>query len=131
MPADLNLLTLLAIGVVAGIASGLFGIGGGILIVPALVYFLQFSQHRATGTSLAILLPPVGLAAVAAYYRRDQVDVRAAIIVAIGVFLGGWLGAQVAGRLSAPQLRLAFGCFVTSVGGWLVWGAVQALARSR
>ncbi len=131
MAADSQLLTLLAIGVAAGVASGLFGIGGGILIVPALVYFLHFPQHRATGTSLAILLPPVGLAAVAAYYRRDQVDVRAAVIVALGVFVGGWLGAQVAGRLSAPQLRLAFGSFVTGVGGWMVWGALQALLRGR
>lgn len=127
MAFDISLLTLLAIGLAAGVASGLFGIGGGILIVPALVYFAQFTQHRATGTSLAILLPPVGLAAVLTYYKRDQVDIRAAIIVAVGVFLGGWLGAQLAGRLAAPQLRLLFGLFVTAVGGSLVWGALQAM----
>jgi uncharacterized protein len=127
MALDLSILLLLAIGLIAGVASGLFGIGGGILIVPALVTFAHFTQQRATGTSLAVLLPPVGLAAVLAYYKRDQVDIRAAMIVAIGVFVGGWLGAQLAGRLTAPQLRLLFGLFVTSVGGSMVWTALQAL----
>ncbi len=60
------------IGAVLGIVSGLFGIGGGVLIVPALVYLAGFSQHRATGTSLAILLPPIGLAAVVEYYRHER-----------------------------------------------------------
>jgi uncharacterized protein len=127
MAFDLSVLTLLAIGLVAGVASGLFGIGGGILIVPALMFFAHFSQQRATGTSLAVLLPPVGLAAVLAYYKRDQVDLRAALIIALGVLAGGWFGAQIADRLSAPQLRLLFGLFVTSVGGSLVWGAMQAM----
>ncbi|MCU0634125.1 MAG: sulfite exporter TauE/SafE family protein [Gemmatimonadaceae bacterium] len=127
MAFDLSLLILLAIGLVAGVASGLFGIGGGILIVPALVALAHFSQHKATGTSLAILLPPVGLAAVVAYYRRDQVDLRAALVVAVGVFVGGWIGAQLAGRLGGAQLRLLFGLFVTAVGGSLIWSAVQAL----
>lgn len=127
MALDLSILLLLAIGLIAGVASGLFGIGGGVLIVPALVSLAHFTQQRATGTSLAVLLPPVGLAAVFAYYKRDQVDLRAALIIAIGLFVGGWIGAQLAGRLSAPQLRLLFGCFVTSVGGSIVWSALQAL----
>ena len=65
-----SVVLLLFIGGVSGIASGLFGIGGGVLVVPALVYLAGFSQHRATGTSLAILLPPIGLAAVVEYYRH-------------------------------------------------------------
>ncbi|MCU0648558.1 MAG: sulfite exporter TauE/SafE family protein [Gemmatimonadaceae bacterium] len=127
MALDLSLLVLLAIGLVAGVTSGLFGIGGGVLIVPALVAFAHFSQHKATGTSLAVLLPPVGLAAVLAYYKRDQVDVRAALVIAVGVFVGGWLGAQVAGRMGGGQLRLLFGGFVTCVGVALIWSAVQSL----
>jgi uncharacterized protein len=127
MLLDLPILLFLAIGLIAGVASGLFGIGGGVLIVPALVSLAHFSQQRATGTSLAVLLPPVGLAAVFAYYKRDQVDIRAALIIAIGVLVGGWLGAQLAGRLTAPQLRLFFGCFVTSVGGSMIWSALQEL----
>ena len=73
---------LLMIGLVSGTASGLFGIGGGVLIVPALLYWAGFSKHAAIGTSLAILLPPVGLAAVIEYYRHGNVDLKAAFIVA-------------------------------------------------
>ncbi|MRR14085.1 sulfite exporter TauE/SafE family protein, partial [archaeon] len=77
-------LILILIGLVSGVVSGIFGIGGGVLIIPALVYLLGFSQHTATGTSLAILLPPVGLGAVMEYYRRGNVDIRTALIVAAG-----------------------------------------------
>ena len=70
---------LILIGLSAGLLSGLFGIGGGVLIVPALMYGLGFSQKMATGTSLAILLPPVGIAAVLEYYRHGAVDIKAAL----------------------------------------------------
>jgi len=118
---------LLAIGLVSGVASGLFGIGGGVLIVPALVYWVGFSQHRATGTSLAILLPPVGLAAVIEYYRHDSVDLRAALIIAAALIFGGWIGAVLANRVSGPQLRLAFGLFVTGLGVYMIHGALRRL----
>jgi uncharacterized membrane protein YfcA len=118
---------LLPIGGVSGITSGLFGIGGGVLIVPALVYLAGFSQHRATGTSLAILLPPIGLAAVVEYYRHGNVDLRAAIIIAVAMFLGGWLGAVVANHLSGPNLRLAFGAFLVCLGFSRIYGALSRL----
>lgn len=69
----------IAIGLVAGMLSGVFGIGGGVVIVPALIYLAGFSQHRATGTSLAVLLPPIGLAGMWEYYRHGNVNVRAAM----------------------------------------------------
>ncbi|OPY11594.1 MAG: hypothetical protein A4E66_01322 [Syntrophus sp. PtaB.Bin001] len=119
---------LLLIGLVAGIASGLFGIGGGVLIVPALVYLVGFSQHMAIGTSLAILLPPVGLAAVLQYYRYGQVNIKAALIVAAALFVGGWLGAILANHLSGPQLKLAFGIFVVGMGIYLVYEALRQLS---
>jgi len=84
------------IGLLGGVASGLFGVGGGIVIVPALIYWAGFSQHKATGTSLAVLLPPIGLAAALQYYRHGNVDVRAAIILAATMFVGAWIGADVA-----------------------------------
>lgn len=118
---------LLAIGLVSGVASGLFGIGGGVLIVPGLVYVLGFSQHAATGTSLAILLPPVGLAAVMEYYRHGNVDLRAALVVAAALFAGGWGGAVIANHVAGPQLRLAFGLFVVVLGLYLVFGALRRL----
>ena len=112
----MSILPFIAIGLAAGIASGLFGIGGGIIIVPALVYFLDFSQHRATGTSLAILLPPVGLAAVVEYYRSGSVDLKAAAVVAISLFAGAWFSAAWANKIAAPTLKLFFGVFVICVG---------------
>ena len=117
----------IAIGLVAGMLSGVFGIGGGVVIVPALIYLAGFSQHRATGTSLAVLLPPIGLAAMWEYYRHGNVNVRAAMIVAAAVFAGGWLGAVVANRVAGPYLRLAFGVFVVILGASLIAGAVRRL----
>lgn len=127
MPLPSSVLLLL-IGFVSGIAAGLFGIGGGVLIVPALVYLAGFSQHTAVGTSLAILLPPVGLAAVLQYYRYGQVNLKAALIVASALFVGGWLGAILANHLSGPQLKLAFGIFVVGIGIYLVLGALRQLS---
>lgn len=119
---------LMIIGLVSGIAAGLFGIGGGVLIVPALVYLVGFSQHMAVGTSLAILLPPVGLAAVLEYYRHGQVNLKAALIVAAALFAGGWFGALLSNRLSEPQLKLAFGIFVVGLGIYLVVNAWRQLS---
>lgn len=119
---------LILIGLSAGILSGVFGIGGGVIIVPALIYILGFSQHRAVGTSLAILLPPVGLAAVIEYYRNNNLDIKAAIIVALGLFIGAWFGAKIAHLMSGPILRLAFGIFVLSIGISLIYGALRRLS---
>ena len=120
-------LLFLIIGVIGGIAAGLFGVGGGIVIVPALIYWAGFSQHMATGTSLAVLLPPVGLAAAIEYYRHGNVDLQAAAIVAASMFVGGWIGAFFAHQMRGPHLRLLFGLFVCAVGAYLVYGAVRRL----
>jgi uncharacterized membrane protein YfcA len=120
----------IVIGLTAGIASGVFGIGGGVLIIPALMYLAGFSQHLATGTSLAVLLPPIGLAAVLEYYHHGAVDFRAALIIAVTMFIGGGLGALAANRVSAPALRLAFGIFVTLLGASLVLDALRHIGRS-
>jgi len=74
---------LVIIGTLGGVSAGLFGIGGGIVIVPALIYWAGYSQHVATGTSLAVLLPPIGLAAVIEYYRHGNIDVRAGVILSL------------------------------------------------
>lgn len=121
------LLRFIVIGVLSGIAAGFFGIGGGVLVVPMLIYWVGFSQHRATGTSLAVLLPPVGIAAVIEYYRNDNVDIRAAITIAIAMLIGGGVGAFFANRISGPYLRLGFGIFVTVLGGYLIFGAGRRL----
>ena len=117
----------LLIGAIAGVASGLFGVGGGVVLVPALVYWAGFNQHMATGTSLAVLLPPIGLAATLEYYRHGNVDIRAALLLAAGVFAGAFVGAYFANRISGPHLRLSFGVFLTGLGVYLVRGAFVRL----
>lgn len=114
-------------GLVAGIAAGFFGIGGGIIIVPALVYLMHFTQHKATGTSLAILLLPFGLAATREYYQKGNVDIKAALIVGGALFFGGWIGGFFANKLSGPHLKLAFGIFAVSMGLYTIVTALQKI----
>jgi len=99
----------LVLGLVAGILSGLIGIGGGVIIVPALVFLFKFSQHHAQGTTLALLVPPIGLLAALTYYRQGYVDLRTAAFVCAGFFLGGLLGAKIATGLSNVVLERVFG----------------------
>ncbi len=95
-------------GLAVGVCAGMIGIGGGLVIVPALVYFFKMEQHTAQGTSLAILLPPSGLFAFIGYYRAGHVDVGLAIMIAIGVLAGGYFGGSWEQQLSGPMLRKLF-----------------------
>lgn len=109
-------IVLCLIGIAAGLTAGLFGIGGGLIIIPALVYFAGFSQLTATGTSLAILLPPVGLMAAIEYYRKGHVDIKAALIIAVCLFLSAWLSSIFANKLPQNTIKFMFGIFVTCIG---------------
>lgn len=120
-------LTLIIIGGLGGVASGLFGIGGGIVIVPALIYWAGFTPHKAIGTSLAVLLPPIGLAAAIEYYRHGNVDIRAAVVLAAAMIVSAWAGAHLSNRLPGPYLRLIFGLFVLVLGIYLVFVACKHL----
>ncbi|MDB5197561.1 MAG: permease [Flaviaesturariibacter sp.] len=102
------MLLLFIIGLMAGIMSGLIGIGGGIIIVPALIYFLGFSQYEAQGTSLGLLLLPVGILAVFNYYQKGYVDVKIVGIMAIAFVLGGWLGSKISLSVSQETLKKVF-----------------------
>ena len=102
----------LAIGVAAGILAGMVGVGGGIIIVPALVYFFKMDQHTAQGTSLAVLLPPTGLLAFLRYYKAGHVDVGIALAIIVGVLLGGYFGGGWAQAVSGPALRKGFAVFM-------------------
>lgn len=113
------------IGLSAGILSGMFGIGGGVLIVPALMYGLGYTQQLATGTSLAILLPPVGIAAVVAYYRQGSVDIKAAMIIAIMIVVGSWFGSKFALGLNPIMTKAFFGVFLILLGGYIVYDALK------
>ena len=96
-----SVLIVILIGIAAGMLSGLVGIGGGLVIVPALVYFLGFSQHTAQGTSLMMILLPVGILAVFNYYKQGYVDMKVVWLLAIGFIVGGYFGSKIA--ISLPQ----------------------------
>ncbi len=105
----------LAIGLLAGILSGLFGIGGGVVIVPALLLITRMKPEMAIGTSLASLLLPVGALGAFRYYRDGYVNIGAALWIAAGLFGGAWLGAQMALRLPSRDLQRAFAVFLIFV----------------
>lgn len=105
----MDLLLVLLIGLAAGVLSGLLGIGGGILLVPCLVYFFGLSQHAAQGTTLALMVPPIGLLAAWTYYKEGYVDVRIAAVICVGFFLGGLFGAKFATSINEELLKKVFG----------------------
>lgn len=105
-------ITLLLIGLAAGVLSGLVGVGGGLIIVPALIFFLGYTQHQAQGTSLGLLLLPVGILAVMNYYNKGQIDVKVVAVMSIAFVLGGWLGSRLALRLPADTVKKIFAIFL-------------------
>jgi hypothetical protein len=109
-------LSYVLIGVVAGILSGLLGIGGAIIVIPALVFIYGFSQQQAQGTSLALLLLPLGILAILPYYQHGYVDLRVIALVAVGFFFGGYVGARIAKNLPSATLGKVFGVLLVVLG---------------
>lgn len=108
---------------VCGVASGLFGIGGGVLLVPLLVLFFAFAQHRAQGTSLIALIPPTGLLAFLAYAKAGYVSWQTGLLLIPGVFIGGILGGWLAKRLQPQRMRQVFAGLIFALGVWQVFAA--------
>lgn len=104
-----TIIILLLIGLAAGMLSGMVGIGGGVVIVPALVYFLAFSQKTAQGTSLAMLMFPVGILGVWQYYKQGHVDFKIVVFVALGFILGSLLGSKISLGMSDDKVKRFFG----------------------
>src|SRR5580692_4956924 len=119
----MNLIVIL-LGLGVGVLVGLLGIGGGVVLVPAMVYLLHMDQHMAQGTSLLILLPPVGLGALRAYWKQGQVDLRAGILCALGILVGGYVGGLIAVPIASRQLKGLFGCFLM-LAAFLLLGKPQ------
>ena len=111
----------LALGAVTGVLSGFVGIGGGAMIVPALVYLFGMSQHEAQGTSLATLLLPIGVFAFWEYYRIGQVNLRIAAFIAIGFALGAWGGGHWAQSASDVILRRSFAVMLIGIAARMWW----------
>src|SRR5450755_1611226 len=99
---------LVIVGLLAGMLSGLVGLGGGVIIVPALVFLLGFSQHQAQGTSLGILLLPAGIFAVINYYKQGYIDLKVVLILFIGFVIGGYLGSKISLSLSETAVKKIF-----------------------
>ena len=119
-----SVIYILILGVFAGIMVGLLGIGGGIVLVPAMVHLLHMDQHLAQGTSLFILLPPIGLGALRQYWKAGNVDLRAGILCATGMILGAYIGGKIAVPMSTPRLKGLF-------GGFLMFSAVLLWMKAR
>jgi hypothetical protein len=104
------------VGVVVGVFSGVVGIGGGILFIPALVWIVGMDQHRAQGTSLGALLAPVGLFAFLEYYRNGNADIRVAALLAVGFLVGAYFGADWAQMIPELVLRRVFAVSLVAIG---------------
>ena len=107
-----TILIIITVGIAAGILSGLVGVGGGLVIVPSLVYFIGFSQKTAQGTSLGLIMLPVGILGVLQYYKQGHVDFRVVGILALGFILGSFFGTKVALSLSQETVKKIFACLM-------------------
>lgn len=117
-----TIIILLCVGLMAGMLSGLVGVGGGIIIVPALVYFMGMSQHEAQGTSLSVLLLPVGVFAVYNYYKAGYVDMQATLIIASTFIIGGFIGSKIAISFDQNIIKKVFGVFLLLVAFKMISG---------
>jgi uncharacterized membrane protein YfcA len=109
-------LILLVIGLAGGMLSGVAGVGGGIIIIPALVFFLGMSQFEAQGTSLAMMVPPIGILAAATYYKQGYINWQYALILAIFFFIGGYLGSKMIINIPQTIVKRIFAVFIILVG---------------
>lgn len=115
------LLIIIAIGIIAGIMAGMLGIGGAIIMVPALVFFMGVSQQTAQGTSLAVMLPPIGIIAAYNYYKAGQVNIKFALILAAAFLVGSYFGSKLALNLPEPLLKKIFGIVLLLVAAKMLF----------
>ncbi|MGE5411020.1 MAG: TSUP family transporter [Clostridiales bacterium] len=117
-----EIMIFIILGLAAGVLSGLVGVGGGILIVPALVFICGMTQHQAQGTSLAVLIPPVGLLAAMTYYKQGFLDLRIAGLICIGFVVGALYGAKLAISIPEDMLKKVFGVFLLLAAVKMIFG---------
>ena len=110
-----TVLILVAIGVAAGMLSGFIGVGGGMIVVPALIYFLGLSQFEAQGTSLAMMIPPIGFLGVLNYYKSDAINIKYALIIAVFFVIGAYFGSKITLKLPPAKVKFAFGILMLYV----------------
>ena len=125
----MDILAFIAIGVISGVVMGFFGIAGGIVVVPGLMYLAGFSQKMASGTNLLVLLLPVSFAAAIEYYRAGNTSIKAALIIAAVMCVSAWFSSRIAAKINAEYLRLAFGLLVILMGIYICTTTIGKLAK--
>ena len=115
MEFNLDTILFLITGLIVGLSSGVVGVGGGVFVIPILVFLFGFSQKMAQGTSLAMLLPPVGILAVMEYYKSGNIDIKVAALLALGYLFGAYFGSSLAVTLSNDMLKKIFGVLLLGV----------------
>lgn len=127
-----TLIILILIGLIAGIFSGLIGLGGAIIIIPALIYIIGMDQYEAQGTSLAVMLPPIGLLAVYNYWKAGQMNIRYGLIIALAFLIGGYIGSSFALQIPLQILRKIFGFVLIGIALQIIlskWDVVSFLKK--
>lgn len=117
----MNQVLYIVLGLVAGIFAGMFGIGGGTILIPALVYLFGLTQHQAQGTTLAIMIPPIGLLAALRYWQAGNVRLSIAAFICLGFFIGGLIGANLIHNVSDPALKKLFGFYLLVISVRMVF----------
>ena len=112
----MGIIAYIVLGLIAGTVGGALGLGGGAIMVPALVFFFGLTQHQAQGTALAVMLPPVFILAVMRYYTAGNVKIQMALFICLGFMVGAFLGAHVVQSIPAVQLKRVFGLFLIIIG---------------
>jgi len=120
-----TLLILISIGTLAGMLGGFVGVGGGLIVVPALIYFLGVSQMDAQGTSLAMMLPPIGILAVWNYQKTGNVNFTYAMIIAVSFIIGGYFGSKLALRIPVNTVKLIFGLLMLYTSIRMIYSSVK------
>lgn len=117
-----TLLLLVAIGLIAGMFSGMIGLGGAIVMIPALVLLVGMGQHQAQGTSLAVMLPPIGILAAYNYYKAGHLNLKFSLIIAAAFTIGAYLGSDIALNIPAQTMRKGFGFILAGIAGYMIFG---------
>jgi uncharacterized membrane protein YfcA len=130
----ITILLLILIGLFAGAMSGFVGIGGGVIIVPSLFYLMGLSQHEAQGTSLILMLPPIGILAVMNYYRAGQINTTTiwyGVIIAIAFIVGGYFGSRLSLKLNANVVKLVFGVLMLYISLRMIYGGLTNMRNEK
>lgn len=124
---NMTIIQLLLVGLAAGVLGGFIGVGGGVIIVPGLIFVLGMSQFEAQGTSLVMMLPPIGILAVMNYYKAGAVDLKAGMLLAVAFVIGGYIGSKLSLKMDPNKVKLIFGIFMFFVAIRITYKAIQQL----